>query len=1481
MNRFCRFLAGLMAMVFAQTLLATDLQVDLSYFNLSKATNRTVYGYLQTVPNISGSSVVIGQRVIYTSDSSGIFYVSNCVAPGLYRFDVQAPPVASSFLVYISATNLGLISAASNLAVSGSATYPPGAVAWSASTTDSRYVKIPTNNATASDGQVVSKTGDQTKWVTGGGAGSQTPWEQNVSGAGYSLSNVLSIQATNFYGVTTNSIPGLTVALAQKDGTNSQIGISRINSTSILDTRVLFNNNGGVDGYSSEDLLAFIGGIPISSLSQSGATSNQVIQWNGSAWSAASVSGGGTTYTNNPTGLPGVIVGAGIGTNFSNIHVASATDAAFATEATRAHGLLDLDSLDAVTTTLTKIVATSGHDYLGGGSGLTNIPTLWVASISALTNLPNVADGVVGYVDSYFGTNVWGGGAFKRSTGSSATIDNGTVFAASGSGRWLRVDTGYPTNVFLMEWFGVVPNAAINQYTGIQAAINATPSTAGACITPPYGIATATTLTWTNRRGCYFGALGSYKTETPGYRVFPNPTSVIHWMGANGGTNLVAYDVGHCTFAGFGLDTRIGLNNGDQYTNAAGLLMDVDMNSTHSTTTSANVFDGMYFRERHTNTTLVGLRIAYSNWQNCEFFRLRDCYFQGSGANIPDYWVSVTNTGASKAIQLGGGGGGGNSFGHKMVNCGFSSWQYNLHSLSGSWDIENNYGTAAGVAAYYLNGTHPSYIRSTQDEGDRQFLVSPSVNPVILEGNRFAWSATSVSNIAQIDAIKVIMIGNYWNTDASGSMPAVTNSFNATGWYYGIGNLMPNVYPTNVASWRFRSGFESKGDFSTVNDLSNIQTLPIRTVSPLTQTNPVWAAWTDSATFPVLTLMPSNGAVAIGGYINNVLFSVWNADALNRVPWQVGDQYETIRARLMPVSTGSRTQFELNSDYATYLLLRSTNTEMALISGFNRNSINFVTNYGEITVGPSATQVATFGTSGVTFPADTNFSVTGPAQFNSLGATQANVGQLRATNYISLFTNGFAGLPATPTRYGQIAIVNTNATLVAVAATTSGSLAWGSTNVLPTTAAQIVGKFTGTPTGSLFLRDDGTLAAPSVGGVAWGAISGTLSSQTDLQNALDAKVSLAIGTTNNNTLLGGSFVMTGNGSRGITNLAIGSGLVVENGVLKTNGQTIGGGSQTPWTSDIDGANYKLTNLNYASFSGGVVLDKDGARNNGYVSSVVTAIGGRSNLIQGSASSVDNVVLEGRSNVFNIQSSVAVGNAIIAGSSNLLNNPALATVRNSVILGGHGNNIQGASDALVAGSGSVVQSGHNGTFILSDSQNTATLSQSSNTLLLRFQNGVGINTNNPGTNALFVLGSQTVSSNLSVGGTITGNGSGITNLQFAPTAISLGGTNAAMLSNMVSTLIVSTNVLFTNWPAMAVAGYWGRTILTNSQPNNELIYVPTNMMPHNLTNSVGCYVVLDNTGTNWACTLTNLRTAELVWSAWGGNVNSMHAYFRHW
>ena len=888
--------------------------------------------------------------------------------------------------------------------------------------------------------------------------------------------------------------------------------------------------------------------------------------------------GGGTTYTNNSTGLPGVIVGAGIGTNFGNIHVASATDAAFATEATRASGLLDLDSLDAVTTTLTKIVATSGHDYLGGGSGLTNIPSLWVASISALTNLPNVADGVVGYVDSYFGTNVWGGGKFKRSTGSSATINNGTVFAANGSGRWLRVDTGYPTNFFFMEHFGVVPDATLDQYTAAQSTINASPTTAGAVILPPYGFGTATTLTYTNRRGGYFGALGGGLTVNPGYRTYPNPLSIIHWVGATGGTNLIAYDVGHTTFARFGLDTRKGVNDGTQWSAAAGLLLDVDMNAVHTTTTSANVFDGLYFRERGTNVNLVGLRIANAGVDNCEFFRLENCYFQGSGGNCPDYWVNSTNLGAAKAIQLGGAGGGGDSFGHKMVNCGFNLWQYYLYSDGGSWDIEANYGTAAGIVAYYINGVKGSYIRGVEDEGDRMFLQSPSVHPVILEANRIAWASTSVSNIAQIDGVNLVLLGNTWNTDTSNLMPAVTNSFNNTGRYFGRNNTMPQTNTTAIASWRFASSFDSAGDFGTISDNNRIQSFPARTVSLLGQTNPVWAAWSDSATFPVLTLMPSNGAVAINGYINNVIASVWNPDPLNKTSWQVGDEYKNPRVRIIPAA--NTTTLEVSANQGAYLKVQSSNAVVNLVSGNGVNTLNFNRGYGLIT-GTNDTELARFGNGGldfkIKFPYDTNFEVVGTMQAKALHLTNLAQGA------------------------------------------SSALLGWSeSTKAVTTQSVTVAGSqiiLTGT---------DGKLLYNNAGGVDY----------ADWMTLNNQGGTLA---TNNNALLGGSFVLTGDGARGMTNLAVGAGLVVEGGILKTNGQTTGGGSSDTYGFGTNtAAAGSWTNSGNHNFTGNVTVSG-------------TLIGGSlQSTLGGSATIFDHATFAGAAAGTEIYDAIKVGGNTVAG-----------------------------------------------------------------------------------------------------------------------------------------------------------------------------------------------------------------------------------------
>jgi hypothetical protein len=106
---------------------------------------------------------------------------------------------------------------------------------------------------------------------------------------------------------------------------------------------------------------------------------------------------------------------------------------------------------------------------------------------------------------------------------------------------------------------------------------------------------------------------------------------------------------------------------------------------------------------------------------------------------------------------------------------------------------------------------------------------------------------------------------------------------------------------------------------------------------------------------------------------------------------------------------------------------------------------------------------------------------------------------------------------------------------------------------------------------------------------------------------------------------------------------------------------------------------------------------------------------------------------------NTASTSATGGAIGGGNYNAVSAPY------GTVPGGF-DNIASGSNSLAAGFGATAN--HAGTFVWADmSTNTDFISTSNNQFLIRAKNGVGINTNNPGTNSLAIAG------NVRIGGAI--------------------------------------------------------------------------------------------------------------------------------
>ncbi|EEF59926.1 beta strand repeat-containing protein [Pedosphaera parvula] len=196
--------------------------------------------------------------------------------------------------------------------------------------------------------------------------------------------------------------------------------------------------------------------------------------------------------------------------------------------------------------------------------------------------------------------------------------------------------------------------------------------------------------------------------------------------------------------------------------------------------------------------------------------------------------------------------------------------------------------------------------------------------------------------------------------------------------------------------------------------------------------------------------------------------------------------------------------------------------------------------------------------------------------------------------------------------------------------------------------------------------------------------------------------------------------------------------------------TIGGGS----------GNLIQTNANFAIISGGqgnVIQPSssysysviDGGFDNTIQTNVNFAVigGGWFNqvLTNGSFSTIGG----GIGNVASGLGAVIGGGSLIAYSNyNASYRANLASGLSSVVPGGAGNSAAGKFSMAAGFRAFALQ---DGTFAWGDSQNADLISTSPNQFLVRASGGVGINTNNPGANALSVSGSALVTGSMQVAG----------------------------------------------------------------------------------------------------------------------------------
>jgi len=227
-------------------------------------------------------------------------------------------------------------------------------------------------------------------------------------------------------------------------------------------------------------------------------------------------------------------------------------------------------------------------------------------------------------------------------------------------------------------------------------------------------------------------------------------------------------------------------------------------------------------------------------------------------------------------------------------------------------------------------------------------------------------------------------------------------------------------------------------------------------------------------------------------------------------------------------------------------------------------------------------------------------------------------------------------------------------------------------------------------------------------------------------------------------------------------------------------------------------------------------------NNSNLAGRAVIVGGRDNTI--GLNSRSSTISGGETNsIFeNSTTNTSLSATIGGGQANIIGGTATgATIGGGVLnearaagasVPGGSNNIAGGTNSFAAGQRA--RATNTGTFVWADSSVTNEFgSTSNNQFLIRATGGVGINTNNPGSNALSVGGRTQISGDLQVSGNIQGNVSS-TNAALS----SVSSTNAFTILTG-GTLAWTASVQGTNVSPSFGASFAGRNIVAGHPSNS--------------------------------------------------------------